>query len=72
LLHSKQDEFEAAEFYGYLSIRQKNNDTLMYLNNLVAILLRNNRPKKAFTLLDAYQEQYRETHNYHQKIGYCS
>ncbi|WP_055442752.1 hypothetical protein [Lacinutrix himadriensis] len=72
LLHSKQDEFEEAEFYGYLSIRQNNNDTLMYLNNLVAILLRNNSPEKAFTLLDAYQEWYKETHNYHQKIGYCS
>ncbi|WP_452229009.1 hypothetical protein [Lacinutrix sp. MEBiC02404] len=72
LLHSKQDEFEEAEFYGYLSIRQNNNDTLMYLNNLVAILLRNNSPEKAFTLLDAYQELYKETHNYHQKIGYCS
>lgn len=72
LLHSKQDEFVAAEFYGYLSIRQNNNDTLMYLNNLVAILLRNNRPKKAFTLLNTYKELYTETHNYHQKIGYCS
>ncbi|MDO6595546.1 hypothetical protein Q4512_01395 [Oceanihabitans sp. 2_MG-2023] len=72
LLHSKQDEFKEAEFYGYLSIRQNNNDTLMYLNNLSAILLRNNSPKKAFALLKTYQELYKETHNYHQKIGYCS
>ena len=72
LLHSKQNEFVEAEFYGYLSIRQNNNDTLMYVNNLVAILLRNDSPKKAFTLLDKYKELYRETHNYHQKIGYCS
>ena len=72
LLHSKQDEFKEAEFYGYLSIRQNNNDTLMYLNNLVAILLRNNTPKKAFDLLEKYKELYRDTHNYHQKIGYCS
>jgi len=72
LLHSKQNEFTEAEFYGYLSIRQNNNDTLMYLNNLVAILLRNNRPQKAFALLDSFKELYTETHNYHQKIGYCS
>ena len=72
LLHSKQDEFEEAEFYGYLSIRQNNNDALMYLNNLVAILLRNHKPKEAFSLLEKHQELYKETHNYHQKIGYCS
>ncbi|RMA64353.1 hypothetical protein [Ulvibacter antarcticus] len=72
LLHSKQDEFKEAEFYGYLSIRQNNNDTLMYLNNLVAILLRNNKPEKAFSLLEKHTDLYRETHNYHQKIGYSS
>ncbi|WP_178986221.1 hypothetical protein [Winogradskyella helgolandensis] len=72
LLHSKQDEFEKAEFYGYLSIRQNNNDVLMYLNNLVAILLRNHQPEKAFCLLEKHHDLYKETHNYHQKIGYCS
>ncbi|OBX26471.1 hypothetical protein LX77_00968 [Gelidibacter algens] len=72
LLHSKQDEFKEAEFYGYLSIRQNNSDTLMYLNNLVAILLRNNKPEKAFSLLEKHKDLYKETHNYHQKIGYCS
>ncbi|WP_028892175.1 hypothetical protein [Tenacibaculum sp. 47A_GOM-205m] len=72
LLHSKQNEFDEAEFYGYLSIRQNNNDTLMYLNNLVAILLRNNKPEEAFSLLEKYDGLYKEIHNYHQKIGYCS
>ncbi|MEH1006413.1 MULTISPECIES: hypothetical protein [unclassified Winogradskyella] len=72
LLHSKQDEFEKAEFYGYLSIRQNNNDALMYLNNLVAILLRNHKPENAFSLLENHHDLYKETHNYHQKIGYCS
>ena len=72
LLHSKQDEFKEAEFYGYLSIRQNNNDVLMYLNNLVAILLRNHKPEKAVSLLEKHHDLYKETHNYHQKIGYCS
>src|SRR5690606_7686947 len=72
LLHSKQDEFKEAEFYGYLSIRQNNNDTLMYLNNLVAMLLRNNKPEKAFKRLETYKDLYKDSHNYHQKIGYCS
>lgn len=72
LLHSKQNEFNEAEYYGYLSIRQNNNDTLMYVNNLAAILLRNNNPKQAFELLENYKDLYRAIHNYHQKIGFCS
>jgi len=72
LLHSKQNEFDEAEYYGYLSIRQNNNDTLMYVNNLAAILLRNNKAKQAFNLLDKYKDLYRDVHNYHQKIGFCS
>ncbi|MBL85276.1 MAG: hypothetical protein CMO82_01305 [Winogradskyella sp.] len=72
LLHSKQNEFKEAEYYGYLSIRQNNNDTLMYVNNLAAILLRNGNPKQAFTLFENYKDLYRDVHNYHQKIGFCS
>jgi hypothetical protein len=72
LLHSKQNEFDIAEYYGYLSIRQSNNDTLMYVNNLAAILLRNNKAKQAHELLDKYKDLYRSVHNYHQKIGFCS
>ena len=72
LLHSKQDEFKEAEFYGYLSIRQNNNDNLMYLNNLVAILLRNNTSEKAFSLMEKHKDLYKDTHNYHQKIGFIS
>jgi hypothetical protein len=29
-----------AEYFGFLSIRQDNDDTLMYVNNLVAILMK--------------------------------
>ena len=72
LLHSKQNEFSEAEYYGYLSIRQNNNDTLMYVNNLAAILLRNNKPKQAFDLFENYKDLYRDVHNFHQKIGFCS
>jgi hypothetical protein len=72
LLHSKQNEFKEAEYYGYLSIRQNNNDTLMYVNNLAAILLRNGNIKRAFELFENYKELYRDVNNYHQKIGFCS
>lgn len=72
LLHSKQNEFDEAEYYGYLSIRQDNNDTLMYVNNLAAILLKNNKAQQAHDLLENYIDLYRAVHNYHQKIGFCS
>jgi len=72
LKHSRKNELKKAEYYALLSIRQENNDTLMYLNNLVAILLRNNKPKKAYDLCQAHIGLFNETHNYHQKFGFAS
>lgn len=72
LMHSKENELDLAEYYAYLSIRRYNNDTLMYVNNLVAILLKNNKPKEAKRVLDNYHQLYKESYNYHQKIGFCS
>lgn len=72
LMHSKENELDLAEYYAYLSIRRYNNDTLMYVNNLVAILLKNNKPKEAKKVLDNYHQLYKESYNYHQKIGFCS
>ncbi|MEY8850091.1 hypothetical protein AB9K26_14825 [Psychroserpens sp. XS_ASV72] len=72
LMHSKENELKRAEYYAYLSIRQNNNDTLMYVNNLVAILLKNKKPKEAHKVLENYHQLYKESHNFHQKIGFCS
>lgn len=72
LLHSKENQFAKAKYYGFLSIRLKNDDSLMYLNNLVAILLREKKADQTLALLEDYKWLYKETHNYHQKIGYVS
>lgn len=72
LLHSKQNELNKAEHYGYLSIRQKNDDSLMYFNNLMAVLLRNGKAKQAHLLLKNYASLYKETQNHHQRIGFSS
>jgi hypothetical protein len=72
LLHSKENELTKAEYYGFLSIRQNNDDTLMYVNNLVAILIKNNKPQKALELLENFRALSELTHNYHQKISYTS
>jgi hypothetical protein len=72
LLHSKENELTKAEYFGFLSIRQNNDDTLMYVNNLVAILIKNNKPQKALELLENFKALSELTHNYHQKISYTS
>lgn len=72
LLHSKENELAKAEYFGFLSIRQNNDDTLMYVNNLIAILIKNNKPQKALELLDNFRGLSEATHNYHQKISYTS
>lgn len=72
LLHSRKNELYKAEYYAHLSIRQKNNDALMYCNNLVAILLKNNKVEQAYNLMQEFSSLYNETQNSHQKIGFCS
>jgi len=72
LLHSKQNEFNKAEYYALLSIRQHNNDTLMYTNNLVAILLKNRNFSKAQKILDDSLMLFKSSPNNHQRVGYIS
>ena len=72
LLHSKQRNYEDAIYFGKLSLRQMNEDTLMYVNNLVSIYLRLNQHKEALDLLESYQSIYEKTHNNLQRIIYIS
>lgn len=72
LLHSQLDDNENAVYYGKLAIRQDNEDTLMYVNNLVAIYLRTHQIKEAAELLENYRSIYEKTQNDHQKITYAS
>lgn len=48
LVHSRNNEPDLAESYGYLSIRYRSNDYLYYLTNLCAILLRKNKNRKYY------------------------
>ena len=72
LLHARFKEYDKAIRYGYLSIRQKNNDYIHYVNNLCAILLRTGKNKEALSMMrDAYPEM-RLTPSFHNKIGFIS
>lgn len=72
LMHSKEGDLETAEYYGFLSIRQRNDDTLMYLNNLVAITLKREKYQLAHQLLEDYVDLFESTHNDHQRNSYVS
>lgn len=72
LLHTKFNEYDKAEYYGYLSIREKNNDYIMYVNNLSAVLLREHKYKDALELMrDAYPEM-KETTSFHSRTGFVA
>ncbi|NUN99891.1 MAG: hypothetical protein HUU01_04670 [Saprospiraceae bacterium] len=72
LLHSKFQEWDKAEYYGYLSIRTKNSDYLHYVNNLAAVLMREKKYKEALLVMkDAYTEA-KETKSFHSKIGFVA
>ncbi|UZR97902.1 hypothetical protein [Chondrinema litorale] len=72
LLHSKFDILQQAEEYGYLSIKQKNEDHLKYLNNYSAILLRQGKIDKALSLMRQAMPEMRNTNNFHNKIGFTA
>jgi hypothetical protein len=72
LLHSHYRQFDKAEYYGYLSIREKNYDFIYYVNNLAAILLRRHKYTEALSVMkDAYPEM-KTTQSFHNKIGFVS
>ncbi len=72
LLHSKFDILQQAEEYGYLSIKQKNDDHLKYLNNYSAILLRQGKVDQALQLMRQSLPEMRNTNNLHNKIGFAA
>ncbi|TGE16607.1 hypothetical protein E5J99_09525 [Hymenobacter elongatus] len=72
LLHSKFDVLQQAEEYGYLSIKQKNNDHLHYLNNYSAILLRQGKIHEALCLMKQSFPALKHTNNLRNKIGFMS
>ena len=72
MMHSKLNELELAEKYGYLSIRQKNSDYLFYLVNLCAILLKRSKEKDALTLMNQAIPELKKTSSFYNKIGFVA
>lgn len=72
LAQARAQQFERAEYYGYLSVRARNSDFLYYTNNLAAMLLRNRKPAEALRVLRAALPEARESSNFHNKIGHAA
>lgn len=72
VMHTKLEEFDEAIYYGYLSIREKNHDYLVYVNNLNSVLIRRGRFQEALSIMHRATADMRETRNFHSKIGFVS
>lgn len=72
LLHTKSEELEKAIYYGYLSIRGKNNEYIHYINNLSAVLQRQSKYQAALDLMRGAFAEMKATQNYHDKIGFVA
>lgn len=72
MMHSKFNELEQAEKYGYLSVRNKNSDYLFYLINLCGVLLRQNKQVQALELMTGAIPEMKKTSSFYNKIGFVS
>jgi len=72
LYHASINDFSKAAKFGYLSIKEQNNDHLYYVNNLAAVLLRNKQSKDALQLLQSSISLSKSTPNMYNKIGHVS
>lgn len=72
LFYACLGNFETAAHFGYLSIKEANNDYLYYVTNLAAVLLRCNRPEEALSILKSSQKVAKNSLNFHNKIGHTA
>lgn len=72
MMHSKLNEPELAEKYGYLSIRQKNSDYLFYLVNLCGVMLRQGKNKVALKIMSESIPFLKKTNSFYNKIGFVA
>ncbi|RMF22435.1 MAG: hypothetical protein D6765_14295, partial [Bacteroidetes bacterium] len=72
MLHSHFREYDRAVYYGYLSVRAKTHDYLLYVNNLCAVLLRLNRNDEALQLMKKALPEAKKTQNFHNRIGFVA
>lgn len=72
LLHTRLNEPDLAEYYGKLSIRGRNYDYILYVNNLCNVLLQSGKVDESWQILRQALPALKTTHNYHSRIGFVA
>jgi hypothetical protein len=72
ILHIKLGETEKAIYYGELSVREKNHDYIIYVNNYCSTLIKAKRYEQALQLMRKASPDLKLTKNFHSRIGFVS
>ncbi len=72
LFHSKANQLDLAEKYGYLSIRAKNSDYLHYVNNLNNVLLKKGKIKEALLIMREAFPEANKSPNFHHRVSFVA
>jgi len=72
LLHSRFGEYEKAVFFGYLSIREKTHDYILYVNNLCGVLLKLEKHRQALELMRQAAPEMRHTQNMFNRVSFVA
>ncbi len=72
MMHQRRMELADAEKYGYLSIRQKNNDYLFYVNILSGVLVKQENYSGALKLMHDTFGELKNTNSFFNRIGFVS
>jgi hypothetical protein len=72
MMHSKLNELDEAEKYGYLSVRFKNSDYLFYLINLCGVLLKADKNREANRIMSDALPELKKTASFYYKIGFVA
>ncbi|MGK7390729.1 MAG: hypothetical protein ACNS60_10265 [Candidatus Cyclobacteriaceae bacterium M2_1C_046] len=72
LYHSKANQLDLAEKYGWLSISVKNSDYIHYVNNLTAVLLKKGKVEEALKLMHKVFPDTKHTSNFHHRTSFTA
>lgn len=72
MMHSMLREMNQAEYFAYLSVRQKNSDYLFYLIKLCNILIIENKNKTALKLMTENIHELKTNNSMYTQIGFVS
>lgn len=70
--YDKINNYEEAKSYGYLSIKYDEDDSIIYRNNLINLLIKNQQFDEALQVIESTNFRIKNTRNFHSVIGFIS